>query len=106
VIFAWFRFRSSSIWPGVLVHAMADSGLAALAVLAPSHPGSQLIGGPIGLIGLVRLGAGDAPRRDRKAAPARADCLTRSGSNRDDGDPISSAGPVLTAQCGDSATTL
>ena len=50
MILAWLRFRLSSVWPCVLGHAMADSGRATLAI---SHPGSLLIGGPIGLIGLV-----------------------------------------------------
>lgn len=53
VIYAWLRFRSGSVWPSALAHAMANSGLAALAQLALSTPGSMLIGGPVGLLGLA-----------------------------------------------------
>jgi uncharacterized protein len=53
VIYAWLRFRSGSVWPCVLAHAMANSGLATLAQLALSTPGSMLIGGPVGLLGVA-----------------------------------------------------
>jgi len=53
VIYAWLRFRSGSVWPCVLAHAMANSGLAALAVLALSTPSSMWLGGPTGLLGLA-----------------------------------------------------
>ena len=53
VIYAWLRFRSGSVWPCVVAHAMANSGLAALAVLALSTPSSMWLGGPIGLLGLA-----------------------------------------------------
>lgn len=53
VIYAWLRFRSVSVWPCVLAHAMANSGLAEMAQLALSPPGTMLIGGPVGLLSLA-----------------------------------------------------
>ncbi len=74
VIYAWLRFRSGAVWPCVLAHAMANSGLAALAVLALSAPGSMLIGGPIGLLGVAPAWALTiwliATRRVRAPEPA------------------------------------
>jgi membrane protease YdiL (CAAX protease family) len=53
VIYAWLRFRSGSVWPCVLAHAMANSGLQVEVQLALSAPGTMFIGGPVGLLGLA-----------------------------------------------------
>ncbi|MBO0836816.1 MAG: CPBP family intramembrane metalloprotease [Actinobacteria bacterium] len=55
IIYVWLRFRSGSVWPCVLAHAMANSGFALLAILVLSRPGSPLIGGPVGLLGVAPL---------------------------------------------------
>lgn len=57
IIYSWLRFRSGSVWPCVLAHAMANGGLATLAILTLSHPGSIFIGGPIGLLGIAPMWA-------------------------------------------------
>jgi membrane protease YdiL (CAAX protease family) len=54
VILAWLRFRSGSVWPGVLLHAMVNA-VAGFSALALSAPDSRLIGPPVGLIGCVPL---------------------------------------------------
>jgi membrane protease YdiL (CAAX protease family) len=54
VITAWLRFRSGSVWPGVLLHATINAQ-AGLALLLLSAPGSPLIGPPVGVIGCVPL---------------------------------------------------
>jgi uncharacterized protein len=54
VIIAWLRFRSGSIWPGVLHHAMINA-LAGVPLLALSQAASPLIGPPVGLIGCIPL---------------------------------------------------
>jgi len=53
IIYAWLRLRSRSVWPCVLAHAMANSGFAVLAIVVFSPPGSPLIGGPVGLLGIA-----------------------------------------------------
>jgi membrane protease YdiL (CAAX protease family) len=53
VIYAWLRFRSSSVWPCVLAHAMANAGLQVQVQLALSRPGTMFIGGPVGLLGIA-----------------------------------------------------
>lgn len=53
IIMAWLRFRSGSIWPPVLAHAVinAQAGFS-LIVLSK---GDSLVGAPMGLLGLVPL---------------------------------------------------
>lgn len=53
VIFAWFRFRSGSVWPSTLSHA-AFNAQAGFGVLFLS-PGNPLLRPPIGLIGLAPM---------------------------------------------------
>jgi uncharacterized protein len=52
IILAWLRFRSGSIWPTVLAHAMGNQA-AALALLAFVTPGNLYLGTPVGLIGIL-----------------------------------------------------
>lgn len=52
IILAWLRFRSGSIWPTVLAHAMGNQA-AALALLAFVTPGNLYLSTPVGLIGIL-----------------------------------------------------
>ncbi len=52
-VFAWLRFRSSSVWPSTLAHA-AFNAQAGFGALALSHADS-LLSAPIGLIGLLPM---------------------------------------------------
>ena len=53
VIFAWFRFRSGSVWPSTLSHA-AINAQAGFGLLFLS-PGNPLLRPPLGLIGLAPM---------------------------------------------------
>jgi uncharacterized protein len=53
VIYAWLRFRSGSVWPCALAHGMANAGLQVQVQLALSAPGTMLVGGPVGLLGIA-----------------------------------------------------
>jgi membrane protease YdiL (CAAX protease family) len=48
LILAWLRFRTGSIWPAVLAHAMGNQA-AVLALLAFVTPGNLYLGTPVGL---------------------------------------------------------
>ncbi len=52
IILAWLRFRSGSIWPTVLAHAVGNQA-ASLALIALVTPGNLYLGAPIGLIGIL-----------------------------------------------------
>lgn len=52
IILAWLRFRSGSIWPAVLAHAVGNQA-AGLALLAYVTVGNPYLGVPIGLIGIL-----------------------------------------------------
>jgi len=52
IILAWLRFRSGSIWPTVLAHAVSNQA-ASLALIAFVTPGNLYLGAPIGLIGIL-----------------------------------------------------
>ena len=54
MLLAWLRFRSASVWPAVLAHAVVNSA-APLVLLVLSAPVSRLVGPPVGLVGLVPL---------------------------------------------------
>jgi membrane protease YdiL (CAAX protease family) len=54
MLLAWLRFRSGSVWPAVLAHAVVNSA-APLVLLVLSAPVSRLVGPPVGLVGLVPL---------------------------------------------------
>ena len=56
MLLAWLRFRSGSVWPAVLAHAVVNSA-APLVLLALSAPASRLVGPPVGVLGLVPLWA-------------------------------------------------
>lgn len=56
IILAWLRFRTGSIWPTVLAHAVGNQA-AALALLAFVTPGNLYLGTPVGLIGILLSGA-------------------------------------------------
>ncbi len=51
MIFAWLRFRSGSIWPSTLAHAVIN-GQGGYALVFLSHADS-LLGAPLGIIGLL-----------------------------------------------------
>jgi CAAX protease family protein len=51
IILAWLRFRSRSIWPGVLAHAVGNQA-APLALIAFVSIGNPYLGAPTGLVGL------------------------------------------------------
>jgi membrane protease YdiL (CAAX protease family) len=52
IILAWLRFRSGSIWPGVLAHAVGNQA-AGLALLALVTLGNLYLGAPIGLVSIL-----------------------------------------------------
>lgn len=52
IILAWLRFRTGSIWPTVLAHAVGNQA-AALALLGFVTLGNPYLGTPIGLIGIL-----------------------------------------------------
>jgi hypothetical protein len=52
IILAWLRFRSGSIWPTVLAHAVGNQA-AALALLAFVTVGNLYLGAPVGLLSIL-----------------------------------------------------
>jgi membrane protease YdiL (CAAX protease family) len=56
IIFAWLRFRSGSIWPTTLAHAVGNQA-ASLALIAFVTPGNLYLGAPIGVIGILPFAA-------------------------------------------------
>ncbi len=56
IVFAWLRFRSGSIWPTTLAHAVVNQA-AALAWIAFATPGNLYLGAPIGVIGILPFAA-------------------------------------------------
>lgn len=56
IILAWLRFRSRSIWPAMLAHAVVNQA-ASLALISFVTLGNPYLGAPIGLIGLLPFAA-------------------------------------------------
>jgi membrane protease YdiL (CAAX protease family) len=52
IVFAWLRFRSGSIWPTVLAHAVINTAGPVMLVVFVT-PGNLYLGAPIGFIGIV-----------------------------------------------------
>jgi membrane protease YdiL (CAAX protease family) len=51
IILAWLRFRSRSVWPGVLLHAAINSQAAVVLLLLSK--GDSLLRPPVGLLGTI-----------------------------------------------------
>jgi uncharacterized protein len=56
IVFAWLRFRSGSIWPTTLAHAVVNQA-AALALVAFVTPANLYLGAPIGVLGILPFAA-------------------------------------------------